>query len=84
MSTPIDLDKMRGLTIGRGRRQPDRRETSREWRSDDGERHKAVTDELNHTVTQHSRPNNTEDRQDVHLRPEPIRVNLEELRRGAK
>lgn len=51
-----------------------------EWRSDDGERHKATTDELNNTVTQHARG----DRQDVHIRPEPIRVHIEELRRGAK
>lgn len=52
----------------------------KEWRSDDGERHKASTDELNNTVTQHARG----DRQDVHIRPEPIRVHIEELRRGAK
>jgi hypothetical protein len=56
----------------------------KEWRTDDGQRHKATTDELNNTVTQHARPNHTEDRQDVTIRPEPVRVHIEELRRGAK
>lgn len=41
----------------------------KEWRSDDGERHKAVTDELNNTVTQHARG----DRQDVLIRPQTVR-----------
>jgi hypothetical protein len=43
-----------------------------EWRTDDGERHKAVTDELDNTVTQHARG----DRQDVTLRPETVRVTV--------
>jgi hypothetical protein len=42
----------------------------REWRSDDGERHKATTDELNNTVTQHARG----DRQDVLVRADTVRV----------
>lgn len=42
----------------------------REWKTDDGERHKAVTDELNNTVTQHARG----DRQDVLIRPDTARM----------
>ncbi len=52
----------------------------REGRRADGVRYKATTDELNTTVTEHA----VGDRQDVHIRPETIRVNVEELRRGAK
>jgi len=70
--TPIDLDKLRSLGfLSRGRTAP----RVREWRSDDGERHKATTDELNSTVTQHARG----DRQDVMLRPETIRKHISEL-----
>lgn len=63
MSNPY-RDKLLGIGVI-SRRSGDR---VREWRTDDGERHKAVTDELNNTVTQHARPNNTEDRQDVLIR----------------
>lgn len=53
----------------------------REGRRPDGVRVKATTDELGNTVTEHAKG----DRQDVHIRaPEPVRVHIEELRRGAK
>jgi YD repeat-containing protein len=54
-----------------GRRTRDR---VTEWRSPDGERHKAVRDELGNVVTQHARPNNTEDRQDVNVRAQTVRL----------
>lgn len=65
MGTPIDLEKLRSIGYV-GRRTRDR---VKEWRGDDGERHKATTDELNNTVTQHARG----DRQDVLVRPETVR-----------
>ena len=68
MATPIDREKLLSLTVGRPRGDGDRRETTREWRSEDGERHMAVTDELNTTITQHARG----DRQDVLIRPDPV------------
>lgn len=58
--TPVDLGRVR--SIGFGSRT---RDTVREGRRDDGVRFKAVTDELNTTVTEHAKG----DRQDVHLRP---------------
>ena len=64
MSNPY-RDKL--LTISVGNRTRDK---VRGWKSDDGERHKATTDELNNTVTQHARG----DRQDVMLRPETVRL----------
>lgn len=72
--TPIDLEKLRSLAVV-SRRSGDR---IREWRSDDGERHKAVTDELRNTVTYHARG----DRQDVHIRAPHIRMTgkTEEIR----
>ncbi len=57
--TPIDVEKLRSLGVI-SRRSGDR---VREWRSGDGERHKATTDELNNVVTQHS----VGDRQDVQI-----------------
>lgn len=70
--TPIDRDKL--LSIGYlGRRT---RDQVREWRTDDGERHKATTDENNNTVTQHAQPGHTEDRQDVQLRPQAVHVQM--------
>lgn len=74
--TPVDRAKLLSLSVGKRTR-----DRVREWRDETG-RHKATTDELNNTVTQHARPNHTEDRQDVHIRPEPIRVSAEELRRA--
>ena len=67
MSNPF-RDKLLGIGVI-SRRSGDR---VREWRTDDGERHKAVTDELNNTVTQHARG----DRQDVKIRPETVRVTV--------
>lgn len=64
MSNPY-RDKL--LTISVGKRTKDK---VREWKSEDGERHKAITDELNNTVTQHAKG----DRQDVMLRPETVRL----------
>jgi hypothetical protein len=63
-STPVDLDRLR--SIGFGSRT---RDTVREGRRPDGVRFKAVTDELNTTVTEHARG----DRQDVHLRPAQVK-----------
>ena len=54
------------LTINFGRRTKSK---VVEWKSEDGERHKAVTDEQNNTVTQHSKG----DRQDVLVRPEVVK-----------
>lgn len=64
MSNPY-RDKLLGIGVI-SRRSGDR---VKEWRSGDGERHKAVTDELNNTVTQHTRG----DRQDVLIRPQTVR-----------
>lgn len=72
--TPIDRQKLLSVGfLGGGRP----RDKIREWRSDDGERHKATTDELGATVTQHAHG----DRQDVHLRPTTIRAHIGEVRR---
>jgi hypothetical protein len=44
-----------------------------EARDEDGTRRKAVTDEANNTVTEHSRPGTgVSFRQDVHIRPDVI------------
>jgi hypothetical protein len=58
-------DKLLGVGVI-SRRSGDR---VKEWRTDDGERHKATTDELNNTVTQHARG----DRQDVLIHPQTVR-----------
>ena len=63
-------DKVRGLGV-LSRRSGDR---VREWRSDDGQRHKATTDEAGNTVTQHARPLSSDDRQDVTVRPRTVRL----------
>jgi len=75
MSNPY-RDKLLGVGII-SRRSGNR---VREGRRPDGVRIKATTDELGNTVTEHAKG----DRQDVHIRPDTIRVNVEELRRGAK
>lgn len=75
--TPIDIDKLRSLAVV-GKRT---RDVVREYRRDDGVRCKATTDELGNTVTEH---NVKGDRQDVQIRPQTIKVSMEELRRGAK
>jgi len=64
--TPIDREKLLSLSY-LGRRT---RDHVKEWRSEDGERHKATTDELNNTVTQHANG----DRQDVLIRPQPVNL----------
>lgn len=71
MPTPIDREKL--LSLSYGRRTRDR---VREGRDQSGQRFKAVTDELNNTVTERG-----DNRQDVQIRVDPIRVNIEELRR---
>lgn len=75
MSNPY-RDKLLGIGVI-SRRSGNR---VREGRRPDGVRIKATTDELGNTVTEHA----VGDRQDVHIRPDTIRVNVEELRRGAK
>lgn len=55
------------LSINIGKRTKDK---VREWKSEDGERHKAITDELNNTVTQHAKG----DRQDVLIRAPQVKV----------
>lgn len=74
MPTPIDREKLLSLGyLGHGRT----RNRVEEGRDEAGKRYKATTDELNNTVTERG-----DNRQDVHIRaPEPIRVNIEELRR---
>jgi hypothetical protein len=76
VGTPIDLEKLRSLGVLSRRTGP----VVREGRRADGVRVKATTDELGNTVTEHAKG----DRQDVHIRAEPIRAHIEELRRGAK
>jgi hypothetical protein len=70
-------DKVRSLGVI-GRRT---RDQVNEWRDGAG-RHKAITDELGNTVTQHARPNHTEDRQDVTIRPPhvAVRATTQEIR----
>lgn len=73
MATPIDLDKLRSIGyLGRGRT----RNRVQEGRDEAGNRFKAVTDELNNTVTERG-----DNRQDVRVRVDPIRVHIDELRR---
>lgn len=63
-------EKLRSLAVI-GRRTRDQVKT---WRTDDGERHQATRDELGNVVTQHARPNNTEDRQDVLVQAQTVRL----------
>lgn len=64
MSNPF-RDKL--LTINFGKQTKSK---VHEWKSEDGERHKATTDELNNTVTQHSKG----DRQDVLIRAPQVKI----------
>lgn len=67
--TPIDLEKMRSISVLGKRTRP----TVAETRQEDGTRTKAVTDELNNTVTEHSRPGTgVSFRQDVNVRPKVV------------
>lgn len=69
--TPIDLEKLRSLSVisrrtrsvvAEGREHP---ESGAAW--------KATTDELGNTVTEHD---TSDDRQDVLIRPDTVRRNL--------
>lgn len=77
--TPIDLDKLRSIAyLGGGRT----RNRVVERRDDRGRLMKSTTDELGATVTEH-----WHDRQDVAIRPAPIKAHIDELRelrRGTK
>lgn len=66
--TPIDLEKMRSLSVGQRTRN-----TVREGRRADGVRFKATTDELGHTVTEHAVKG---DRVDVTLRPQTVKLKI--------
>jgi hypothetical protein len=69
---PIDREKLLSLAyLGRGRT----RDRIAERRDAAGRPVKATTDELGATVTEH-----WHDRQDVHIRPQTIRANIEDLR----
>jgi hypothetical protein len=63
-------DKVRSLAVI-GRRTRDQVNT---WRTEDGERHQAVRDELGNVVTQHSRPLSDNDRQDVLVQAQTVRL----------
>jgi hypothetical protein len=66
--TPIDLEKMRSLSVGsRTRNQV------REGRRADGVRVKATTDEHGNTVTEHA---SKDDRVDVTLRPKTVAMKI--------
>jgi hypothetical protein len=68
MGTPIDLDKLRSIGVIGKRTRPVVRE-GREH-PETGRPYKAVTDELNNTVTEHA---TRDDRVDVLVRPETVR-----------
>jgi hypothetical protein len=71
VSTPIDREKL--LSIGYlGRRT---RPAVKEWKTGDGERHKATRDELGHTITQHARG----DRQDVHIMAQAPSLHVDQI-----
>jgi hypothetical protein len=72
--TPIDLDKMRSLTVLGMRSRPRVSETRN---AVTGERSKSTTDELGTTVTEHSaRGSGVSDRQDVTVRPASINLKV--------
>jgi len=66
--TPIDLEKLRSLSVGHRTRN-----RVVEGRRADGVRVKATTDELNNTVTEHA---SKDDRVDVTIRPETVRLKM--------
>jgi hypothetical protein len=70
--TPIDREKLRSIGyLSRGRTRPRVRET----REQDGARTKAVTDELNNTVTEHTRRGTgVSHQQDVMIRPDTVHL----------
>lgn len=66
--TPIDLEKLRSLSVGHRTRS-----TVREGRRADGVRIKATTDELGNTVTEHAVKG---DRVDVLVRPQTVTMQI--------
>jgi len=66
--TPIDLDKLRSISIGSRTRN-----VVREGRRADGVRTKATTDELGNTVTEHAVRG---DRVDVLIRPQTVTMQI--------
>lgn len=73
--TPIDLEKLRSIGVISQRTG----NQIREGRRPDGVRVKATTDELGNTVTEHAKG----DRQDVLLRPESVRFQVERTQADA-
>lgn len=71
-STPIDIEKMRSIGVISKRTKP--KVVEGKHHPDSGLRYKAVTNEENHTVTEHSAngATGTSIRQDVHLRPKIV------------
>lgn len=77
MGTPIDREKMRSIGVISKRTRPDVVE-GREH-PETGRPFKAVTDELNNTVTEHSAPGaapGVSDRQDVNVRPKAVHMEI--------
>lgn len=69
--TPIDVAKLRTILVGGTRYRP-RVEEGRAH-SESGLPYKATTDELNNTVTEHSKPGSgVSVRQDAHMRPKTV------------
>lgn len=68
--TPIDLDKLRSLAVGRRTR-----DVVREGRRADGVRVKATTDELGNTVTEHAEKRDGY-RRDVLIRPQTVQMKI--------
>jgi hypothetical protein len=66
--TPIDLEKLRSISIGSRTRS-----VVREGRRADGVRTKATTDELGNTVTEHAVRG---DRVDVLIRPQTVTMQI--------
>lgn len=76
MGTPIDVEKMRSIGVISKRTKPNVVEGR--THPDSGRPFKAVTDELGHTVTEHTKPGTgVSVRQDVHLRPKPVNLEVE-------
>jgi hypothetical protein len=73
----LDLGKLRSIGfLSKGRTMS--RSTSGREHPDSGLPFKAVTDELNNTVTEHGAAGSgLSQRQDVEIRPQPVRLDLE-------
>ena len=73
--TPIDREKLLSIGyLGGGRT----RDKVVDGRRPDGERCKYTTDQLGNTVTESA------ERQDVHIRLQPVQISREEVSRGAQ